>query len=344
MKKIRIAQIGIGHNHGSAKMEALRSLPDYFEVVGVAESDPFWFRERKDLAAYQGLPFMSEEELLAVPGLDAVAVETDGKYLISTALRCAERGLHLHMDKPGGEDFAGFCKLCSLCREKSLAFQSAYIYRCNPAVRFCVEAVQKKWLGDIFEIHAVMSRDDSNNDAYRKWLSQFKGGAFYIFAGYLIDIILQMIGAPDKVTSFLQQTRSDGLIDNGLAVLQYPRATATVRVSVAEIEGFNYRRLIVCGTEGSVELCPIEWRDYDHPQQVRLTLKKPCGPYAAGTHMVDCEVLGKRYDRQLIDFARIIRGEIENPFPLEHELLLHKTLLDACGIPAGNDELRKGWS
>ena len=58
----------------------------------------------------------------------------------------------------------------------------------------------------------------------------------YIFAGHLIDLVLMILGKPDKVTPFLKQTRNDGLIDNGLAVLEYPRATATVRVSVEEVE------------------------------------------------------------------------------------------------------------
>ena len=336
MKKIKIGQIGIGHNHGSEKMRALRELPDIFEVVGVVESDPYWYNERKDLDAYKGLPFMTEEELFATPDLEAVAIETDGKYLISTALRCAERGLHLHMDKPGGEELENFRKLCDICKEKDLAFQSAYVYRYNPALKFCVEAVKNGWLGDIFEIHSVMSRDDSDNDAYRKWLSQFKGGAFYIFAGYLIDIILQMLGEPDKVTSFLKKTRNDTLIDNGLAVLEYPRATATARVSVAEIDGFNHRRLIICGTEGSAELCPIEpgpQQYYTQDLTVRLTLKKDCGPYKAGTHTVNCGTLNGRYDRQLIEFAKIVRKEISNPYPIEHEYLLHKTLLQACEFP-----------
>ena len=334
MKKIKIAQIGIGHNHGEAKIRALRELTDYFEVVGVCESDPVWYEKRKNLEAYKGLKFMSEEELLNTPGLEAVAIETDGKYLISTALRCAEKGLHLHMDKPGGEDYDSFVKLCGICKEKDLAFQSAYIYRYNPAVQFCVDAVKNNWLGDIFEIHSVMSRDDSNNDSYREWLSQFKAGAFYIFAGYLIDIIIQMIGEPDKISSFLQKTRDDKLIDNGLAVLEYPRATATVRVSVAEISGYDYRRLIVCGTRGSLELCPIELRgpEIGKPLKVRLTLKQDCGPYTAGTHIIECDALGHRYARQLVDFAKIVRKEMENPFPLEHELKLHKNLLKACGV------------
>ena len=65
MKKIKIAQIGIGHNHGADKMLALRALPDYFDVVGVAESDPEWYNARHGLNAYAGLPFMTEEEILA---------------------------------------------------------------------------------------------------------------------------------------------------------------------------------------------------------------------------------------------------------------------------------------
>ena len=334
MKKIRIGQIGIGHNHGSEKMRTLRRLSDYFEVVGVAESDPEWLAKRKDLEPYKGLTFMSEEELLCQPGLEAVAVETDGFELLPTALRCAERGLHLHMDKPGGEDLHAYRKLCDLCKNKNLAFQMAYVYRTNPAFRFCLNAVSEGWLGEIFEVHAVMSRDDSNKDDYRKWLAQFKGGAMYIFAGYLIDLILLMLGEPDRVTPFLKRTRQDGLIDNGLAVLEYPKATATVRVSVAEIEGYKHRRLIVCGTRGTVELCPIEYQDYyNTPLKVRLTLKEKQGDYEAGSHIVDCGPLGGRYEPQLIDFARVIRGEITNPYPVEHEYLLHKILLQCCGFP-----------
>jgi predicted dehydrogenase len=331
VKKIKIGQIGIGHNHGAEKMAALVRLNDIFEVVGVVENDPEWRKKRGSNEVYQGIPFMSEEELFAIPDLDAVAVETDGFDLCPTALRCAERGVHIHMDKPGGEDLAAFKKLLEICKEKSLVFQQAYIYRYNPAVRFCMEAVRNKWLGEIFEIHAVMSRYDGDNPEYRKWLSQFKGGAMYIFAGYLIDLVISMLGAPDKVTPFMKKTRNEPLVDNGLAVLEYAKATATVRVSVEEVEGYKYRHLIVCGTEGSIEICPIEFINYYTDKlSARLTLKHPKGPYSAGTHIVDCGLLNCRYGAQLTEFAKIIREEMKNPFPPEHEFLLHETLLKAC--------------
>jgi len=331
MKKIRIGQLGIGHNHGAARMNALRMLPDHFEVVGVAEDSPAWREKRGGNPAYQGLPMMSVAELLAVPGLEAVLVETDGGDLLDSARLCAERGLHLCMDKPGGEDLAGFRAVCDLAREKHLVLQLGYVYRNNPAVNFCVAAAKNGWLGEVFEIHAVMSR--YNKDEYRRWLSQFRGGAMYIFAGYLIDTVLRILGAPDRVTPFLKQTRDDGLIDNGLAVLEYPHATATLRVSVAEVEGYAHRRLIVCGTNGTVELCPIEYVKDDPQLSVRLTLREPRAHYAAGTRMVNCGARGDRYAAQMIEFARVVRGEIADPFPVEHEYLLQKTLLRASGYP-----------
>lgn len=335
MKKIKIGQIGIGHNHGSEKMAALRNHPELFEVVGVVEDDPFWKKQRGGFAQYANLPWMSEEELLAVPGLEAVAVETDGFELVPTARRCAEHGLHIHLDKPGGESLQQFGELVEVCRTRKLALQLAYVYRYNPAIRFCLEAYRKGWLGEIFEIHAVMSRYDGDNPDYRRWLAQFQGGAMYIFAGYLIDVVCSLLGAPQRITPFLRQTRGDGLIDNGLAVMEYPIATATIRVAVEEVDGMKHRRLIVCGTKGSFELCPIEApadRYFSDHQIVRLTLKEGNERFTAGTHSVDCGVLGGRYDAQLIEFARIVRGEIANPFSYDHEYMVQKALLEACAV------------
>ncbi len=334
-RPIRIAQLGIGHNHADAKMISLKGLPELFEVVGVAEDNDYWRNARSGYAVYKDVPFMSEEELLDTPGLEAVAVEKDGFELVPTAMKCAERGLHIQMDKPAGESLPAFKALLELCEAKNLAFQQAYIYRYNPALRFMVDAVRRGWLGDIFEIHAVMSRYDGDNDFYRKWLSQFKGGAMYIFAGYLIDIALGMVGKPSKVTPFLKRTRDDGLIDNGLAVLEYDRCTATVRVSVEEVDGMKHRRVIVCGTNGTVELCPIEPPGHLYHTQhleVRLTLKNGNDKYASGTHIVDCGVMGDRYAGQLREFYDIVRNGKENPFPYSHELALHETLLKACNV------------
>ena len=66
MARIKIGQIGIGHNHGEGKMKAVKKFPELFEVIGYAENNDDWIEKRGQLPCYKDLPRMSIEELLDV--------------------------------------------------------------------------------------------------------------------------------------------------------------------------------------------------------------------------------------------------------------------------------------
>jgi predicted dehydrogenase len=151
----------------------------------------------------------------------------------------------------------------------------------------------------------------------------------YIFGCHLIDLLVAMLGKPDKITPFQRQTLPEpaGLNDNGLAVLEYPRATATVRTAVIEVEGYKRRQLVVCGTEGTIDIHPLE------PPQLRLALSRPRDSFQAGYQDVTLPAMPGRYDDQLIELANIIRGEIANPYPPAHERMVQDALLAASGYP-----------
>ena len=327
MDKIKIAQIGIGHNHGSEKMRAARSFPDVFEVVGVCEADPAWMKSRGSLDVYQGLPFMSEEELLDVPGLAAVLIETDVWNLIPTAQRCIDRDLHVHIDKPAGENLAAFEKLLADARRQSLVVQLAYMYRYNNAVQYAREMASSGALGEIFEIDAVMSTEHSRD--FRDWLRHFRGGAMYIFGCHLIDLVIGFRGRPDAITPFLGKTHHEGVdvYDNTLAVLNYPNGPSTVRVSSVEVNGYGRRQFVVLGTKGSIEIKPFE-----RPTVVTYAEGGGGDIYCDRKRVIELPSMGGRYDELLLDFARCVRGEKENPFGYEHELLVHKATLKASGF------------
>ena len=40
MRKVKVGQIGIGHNHGEGKMLAFRKFPELFEIVGFVKAMP----------------------------------------------------------------------------------------------------------------------------------------------------------------------------------------------------------------------------------------------------------------------------------------------------------------
>ena len=98
MKKIKIGQIGIGHNHGEPKMLAVRKFTELFEVTGYAEENDRWIEKRGNNKGYERLPRLSVEEIIKKS--DAVLIESDVWNVTKYARRCIEAGRHVHMDKP----------------------------------------------------------------------------------------------------------------------------------------------------------------------------------------------------------------------------------------------------
>src|SRR5437868_15455494 len=95
--RIRIGQIGVGHAHAT-KLAAYRKSPDY-EVVGIVEPDDGLRKRAEVLPAFKDLPWLTREQLLNTPGLQAVLVETRVSDLLDNAAACVAAGKHVHLDK-----------------------------------------------------------------------------------------------------------------------------------------------------------------------------------------------------------------------------------------------------
>jgi predicted dehydrogenase len=182
------------------------------------------------------------------------------------------------------------------------------------------------WLGDVFEAHAVMSKVVPPADRLK--FAEFKGGVMFDLGGHLVDLVVGVLGQPQSVTPFNQHSSSiqDPLADNMLSVLAYPRATATIRSSALEVEGFNRRHLTVCGSEGTFHIQPL-----DDPSAT-VSLSRAQGDYKAGTQAISLPKY-VRYVDDAADMARIIRGEKEADFSSEHDFAVQATLLQACEMP-----------
>ncbi|MEZ4969730.1 MAG: Gfo/Idh/MocA family oxidoreductase [Flavobacteriaceae bacterium] len=334
VKKIKIGQIGICHEHAAGKINALRRLPELYEIIGVVDDRHTLaakFTGSGDLKPYEGLRWMSEEELFNTPGLQAVTVETPNTDLVPTAMRCMERNLAMHMDKPGGEDLELFGKLLNGCKERNLPFQMGYMFRNNPAMLFCQKAVRKGWLGDIFEVHADMSHN-YGGESYQRYLGNFKGGIMFNLGCHHIDIIVSILGRPEKVTPFLKSTPGavNGAKNNCLAILEYPHCIVSISACGLKPEGLKGRRFKICGSKGRIEFSPLERFD-GKPLQLDLILNEDNEEYAAGSHVVDCTIKHDRYEDQFIELAKIIRGEMENPYTYEHDYLTQEVHMAASG-------------
>jgi predicted dehydrogenase len=323
-RPIRVGQIGTKHGHAAGKMEALRRLSPLFEVVGIVEPDPARRAAVERSRSYEGLAWMTEEELLNRPDLDAVAIETEGSDLLDVAERVVAAGKHVHLDKPAGESPPQFKRIMENASRQRLTVQMGYMLRYNPAFQLCYRAIREGWLGNIFSVEAVMGKVLEAES--RRELLRYPGGAMFELGCHLIDAVVYVLGKPRSVQAHSRRSSSaDGLADNQLAVLEYRDAIATVRSSFLEVEGFGRRQFVVCGDEGTLEIRPLE------PPHVRLALTRSRGGFRAGEQMVPMPRL-PRYDGEFIDLALVIHGEKPFAWPPEHDVAVQETILSASGL------------
>jgi predicted dehydrogenase len=318
MAQIRIGQIGTAHGHAAGKLEQYRKSPDY-DVVGIVEPSPQLRQQAEGLPAFRDVPWMS--------GLQAVAVETEPRDSLGHAEAVVEAGFHLHLDKPAGESLVRFRKLLDSAARRHLCVQMGYMYRYNPGVVLMKDFVRKGLLGNPFEVHCVMSKvvDPVN----RRRHGDYPGGMMFELGCHLIDIVVDLLGQPETVTSFGQHAgaQQDPLLDNMLAVLKYPQAIATVKSSGLEVEGGARRHFVICGTEGTLHIEPL-----DAPKNVRLALSRDRGKYRKGYQDVPIEPY-ERYVGDAADFAKVIRGEKMFDWSSVHDLAVQETILKASGCP-----------
>lgn len=318
---IRVGQIGVGHAHAS-KLAVYRASPDY-EVVGVAESDPALRAKAQTQAPFRDCNWLSEQQLFDIPGLQVVLIETQIDNLLATAARCVDAGKHIHLDKPAGASLPEFSKLLKQAEQQQLLVQMGYMYRYNPAIILLRQLLAEGALGDVFEVHAVMSKvvDAEGRDEH----AEYSGGMMFELGCHLIDLVVGLVGSPQKITPHVQHASAidDKLNDNMLAVFEYPRALATVKSSAMEVDGFARRHLVVCGSKGTMHIQPL-----DAPA-ARLTLSEPHGEYAKGSHELKFPAF-PRYVADAADMASILRGEKTSDFSYAHDLAVQTAVLQAA--------------
>lgn len=332
MKKIKIAQIGAAHLHAGATYKTILKLNDIFELVGFAvpddeqnESVPFYMH-KKDAITH------TVDEIFDIPDLDAVAIDVSEKNLSKYALMAIEKGLHVYMDKPGGSDPVEFERLIEAVKRSKKIFYLGYMYRYNPAFIELLEKVRRGDIGEVYSIDAQMSCYSAKNT--REWLGELPGGMMYNLGCHLVDMIFQIQGEPDEVVPLNASSEYEGLSskDIGLAAMIYKNGVSTVKTCALERGGYGRRRFLVCGTKGTVELCPIE-RDATDTHNDSMLVTDVYETYSDAWVTVPEKHTTDVYDRyadMFISFAESVRGEKESPYTPDYELTLYKTLMKCC--------------
>ncbi len=336
MRKIRIAQIGMNRcSHAPEIFTTLKLHPEVFDLVGYALVENERDTCKDKLKYFEGYPELTLDEILDDPTIEAVAVETDEIHLLKYALMVAERGKHIHMEKPGSQSLQDFERLIETVRRTGKLLHIGYIYRYNPMIADAIRRVKAGEFGTVYSVEAHMSRLDDRKA--REWLGNFKGGMMFYLGCHLVDLVMQIQGVPEQVIPLNTATGLDGVDteDLGFAILRYPNGISMVRMGATEVGGFNRRQLVICGSKRTAEIKPLETIVKNADRKYMLYTEKTETYIGEDGRVASKHTRSEdfqRYEDMLLAFGQMVRGEKENPYTTEYELLLFRVLMQCCGI------------
>ena len=324
ISKIRTGMLGTGHSHFEGKLSAMMNSPDY-DVAAIVEPNAAARTALKKDPRLTAIRWISEEELLHDPSIRLIVVECRAWEALPWGRKVIDAGKHLHLEKPPGNEWQAFRDLISEARRKKLLVQLGYLWRWHEGLMAAIEAAQKGWLGEVFMVRGTMNSDRGPEE--RAIEAHYKGGGMFELGGHVIDRIVELLGRPNTVKSWLRHDTSgrDSLADNNLAVFEYDSALAVVTQSARMSGAGDHRSFEVMGTDGSFVLTPES-----NPPRLRVNMRKAAGHYRAGWQEIPLPPQ-PRFVGDFKELARAIKSGQPLKHSYDHELLLQETLLRASG-------------
>lgn len=137
----------------------------------------------------------SYEALLADPEVDAVYISTPHPQHAEWAIKAAEAGKHVLVEKPIGLNQYAAQAMIDAAATNGVFLMEAYMYRCHPQTARLCELIREGVIGEVRVIQATFSFGSSFNPESRLWSNALAGGGIMDVGGYTTSIARLVAGA-----------------------------------------------------------------------------------------------------------------------------------------------------
>jgi len=330
----RFGLSGVLHPHAVGIVRQIANHPDEFQLAGVFEPDPLLAaaRQREWSSLIPDLKWCASEEELLNLTLDGMVIEGAVHLNVPHAQRVIDLGIPVLLEKPAGIDLIQFEKLQHSARQRGVHLQMLYLFRYMSAMSEIRRLATEGHYGHIYMFRGRLPKDLTLYDSHVEELGMYRGGIFFEMAGHLVDLMITLMGVPEKVTPFLghhHPEKGGEFIDNGVALFQFAKAWGMIEVPALELAP-DARRIEVFGMKGAAVIPHLgSGHLANHPFQplevfhendkAWKTLNLP----AATLQITD-----------LREFVAVVRQQKSPEFSMDHDLAVHKALLEASGMVA----------
>jgi len=255
MAKINLGIIGIGRM-GITHFSIINSHPDV-NIKAVVDTSglilSLFDKYLKGVNTYKDYIDLFKSETL-----DAVIICTPPTLHYPIAIEAAKKNIHVFSEKPFTTKKILGKELAELFEQKGLVNQVGYVNRFNDVFAKVKEYLNLGIIGNVIRFKSEMfSRTITKPDEGNTWRDSHEngGGALFEVASHAIDLIIFLVGKPDKITgSSLSKVFSKNVEDTVFATLLYKNGiSGTLNVNWSDE---SYRKptnkIEIFGTGGKI--------------------------------------------------------------------------------------------
>jgi predicted dehydrogenase len=280
----------------------------------------------QEFASTYGAPHAvgSYEELLTVPGIDAVYIATPHSEHHAHALLCLRAGLPVLCEKAFTQNAAQAQEVIAAAGQRGVFLMEAFWTRFFPAIYKALELVQAGTIGEVKHLVADFGFKTEFKPEGRLFNPSLAGGSLLDIGVYPLFISKLFLGQPAEVRAVATPAPT-GVDQNCAMALAYASgATATLFSTIAAI---TENRCVLYGTKGHIQLLGR----FHAPHGVLVTLHDE-----AQTQEIPCDKQGLGYHYEAAHVQECLaQGLLESPLlPLGFSLELMQ-LLDTMRAQIG---------
>lgn len=289
MRKIRIAVLGLHHDHVWRNLEELSRL-EGAELVGAA--DPFPELREKYRALYGGETRECHRAFLDEfgDGIDAAFIFGNNRISEDWTVDACGRGIHCLVEKPMAATLSGADRMLAAAERSRVRLMISWPFNWWPQLQHAMELAANGGIGHLWQVKYRAAHQGPVELGCSKYFCDWLYDETLNGAGALMDyccygaVLAQaMLGAPASVSGVKLSTglKPDlTLEDNAILVMTYPHALATTEASWTQIGKLTAYTTVFYGSEGTLMVEPRPggrlWKaTLDEPEGVEVPVPQP---------------------------------------------------------------------
>lgn len=250
---MKILVVGLG-SIGRRHIKNLKAVDPLLDLA-------LWRQQSKsadlgDVSGLVGHVFFQEDQAMAWKP-QAVVIANPAPMHMATALRFAEAGAHLFIEKPLSVSLEGIDRLQKICLDKNLVAMVGYVLRFSPALVVMNEALKQGKIGRLLSVQAQVGRYLPSWRAgdYRTQVSarQELGGGVVLELSHELDYVCWLAGEVKNIQALTGKLSDFDIDVEDVAEIQVRHQGGVLsHIHLDMVDHVPNRGCRLIGTEGTL--------------------------------------------------------------------------------------------